>query len=210
MGRASVVGAHGRGEGGGGKNFGVCDTATKKKQTGVTPRPNTPQKKTHVVVSHCALCFRIKPAHNQKISLSLLKVNNLSNQYKKQAPKPDHNQNLTPLLALPASPGSGPPRSTSRPASSPLLCNILFPHCGPASSLTPPSHTSSPPIPLGSPRRGPRSPSTTRPSSTSSTFKPPTCATSATSSSVRHFFLRPREGGVVTATSRYSIKQRTN
>ena len=31
--------------------------------------------------------------------------------------------------------------------------------------------------------------------------------TSPTSSSVRHFFLRPREGGVVTVTSRYLIKQ---
>jgi len=35
-------------------------------------------------------------------------------------------------------------------------------------------------------------------------------ASSPTSSSVRHFFLRPREGGVVTVTSRYSIKQRPN
>ena len=33
--------------------------------------------------------------------------------------------------------------------------------------------------------------------------KAPTSASSPTSSSVRHFFLRPREGGVVTATSRY-------
>ena len=43
------------------------------------------------------------------------------------------------------------------------------------------------------------------PSSTSSTSEPPTSASSPTSSAVRHFFLWPREGGVVTVTSRYSI-----
>ena len=84
----------------------------------------------------------------------------------------------------------------------------------PDTVLTLPSHTAFPPIPLASPRRGPLSPSTTRPSFTSSTFKPPTCTTSPTSSSVRHSFLRPRppwdddrEGGVVTVTSRYIITQ---
>jgi hypothetical protein len=102
---------------------------------------------------------------------------------------------------------SGPRPRPSPPASSPLLS----PRPAPESSPTPPgSHTAFPPIPLASPRRGPRSTSTTLPSSTSSNFKPPTCTTSPTSSSVRHFFLRPREGGVVTVTSRYLITQRTN
>ena len=80
----------------------------------------------------------------------------------------------------------------------------------PAQHVTPPSPSALLPSPLLSPRRSPRSPSTTRPSFTSSTFKPPTCTTSPTSSSVRHSFLRPprppwdddREGGVVTVTSR--------
>jgi len=109
-------------------------------------------------------------------------------------------------LALRASPSSGPRPRPSPPASSPLLS----PSPAPASSPTPPSHTAFPPIPLPSPRRGPRPPSTTRPSSTSFNFKPPTCTTSPASSSVRHFSLRPREGGVVTVTSRYLITQRTN